>query len=207
MVRSEFLPSHNLSPTLMSSPEDRRQDTSPTRPEAGAEEGSRNLIEFVDSRAPDSRSTIQRHTAYYSAARRRRARSSLLRPAGHSRYLEWLRNPSSDNAQVTPSSSSTSSASASPSPLPLELRSGRIIRGGHMSQQTAPSSRSSEAETAVVLDPLTPLEESVLEYCMILLTMALTFECMLTSPLSPLHHLSTYPVHEKLRRCHDSPTQ
>lgn len=75
------------------------------------------LITFVDSQDPNSRSTIQRHTAHHSNAQRRDARMRSLR-SNRPRLLEWQRRSSAetDSLSVTSPPSSTSSASLSPAP-------------------------------------------------------------------------------------------
>lgn len=77
----------------------------------------RQLITFVDSQDPNSRSAIQRHTAHHSNAQRRDARLRSLR-SNRPRLLEWQRRPSAetDALSVTSPHSSTSSTSVSPAP-------------------------------------------------------------------------------------------
>lgn len=77
----------------------------------------RQLITFVDSQDPNSRSAIQRHTAHHSNAQRRNARLQSLRST-RPRLLEWQRRPSAevDALCVTSPQSSTSSTSLSPAP-------------------------------------------------------------------------------------------
>lgn len=68
------------------------------------------MIQFVDSEDPEIKSTIQRHTAYHSAAQRRDARLQSLRQGAQSRYLEWGRREQGSSDQG-PSGETVSSPS------------------------------------------------------------------------------------------------
>lgn len=103
------------------SPRDQSTQTSDTSPRSERQPHrtivSRQLITFVDSQDPSSRSAIQRHTARHSNAQRRDARLQSLQ-SNRPRLLEWHRRPSADTDALTVTSpqSSTSSASISPAP-------------------------------------------------------------------------------------------
>lgn len=75
------------------------------------------LITFVDSQDPNSRSAIQRHTAHHSNAQRRDARLRSLR-SNRPRLLEWQRRLSTDTDLTSNTSPQDSTASNSPSPAP-----------------------------------------------------------------------------------------
>lgn len=99
-----------------------RRGTGSTRPERPLRRpaSSRLPITFVNSQDPNSRSTIQRHTARHSNAQRRVARLQSLRSSSsRPRLLEWQRRRSSveaDGVSTTSAQSSASSLTISPAP-------------------------------------------------------------------------------------------
>lgn len=111
---------------------------------------TRQLITFVDSQDPNSRSAIQRHTAHHSNAQRRNARLQSLRST-RPRLLEWQRRPNAepDSLAVTSPHSSTSSTSQSP------------VLGLHTTL-SAPGSLSTELANASISSPerMTPPSQS-----------------------------------------------
>lgn len=99
------------------------------------------LITFVDSQDPNSRSAIQRHTAHHSNAQRRDARLRSLR-SNRPRLLEWQRRLSTDTDAASNTSPQDSTTSTSPSPAP-PMRT----------NLSAPSSISTEVTKADAVDP------------------------------------------------------
>jgi hypothetical protein len=110
--------SHTMPARNESARQSRRRSSSQpdeTRPARTA----RSLITFVDSQDPNSRSAIQRHTAFHSNAQRRDARLQSLRNTSRPRLLEWQRRSDSEGLPiVTSQTSSTSSSSISLIPTP-----------------------------------------------------------------------------------------
>lgn len=122
------------------------------------------LITFVDSQDPNSRSAIQRHTAHHSNAQRQEARMRSLR-INRPRLLQWQRRPSvdTDTLSVTSPQGSTSSASVSPAPglrAPLSapgdlLAESRIARPETAdSSPTRPRQMLSESQGTVAVSAL-----------------------------------------------------
>lgn len=112
---------------------------------------TRQLITFVDSQDPNSRSAIQRHTAHHSNAQRRNARLQSLRST-RPRLLEWQRRPSAETVAlgVTSPQSSTRSTSLSPA-------------AGLHATLSAPGDISTELSNAPASSPerLTPPSQSL----------------------------------------------
>lgn len=132
-----------------------RRNSSSSRSEGQSQRAAagRQLITFVDSQDPNSRSAIQRHTAHHSNAQRRDARLRSLR-SNRPRLLEWQRRPSAetDALSVTSPHSSTSSTSVSPAP-------------GLRAPLSAPGSISTDLTNAPALSPeeITPPPQSAME--------------------------------------------
>lgn len=125
----------------------RRNQERPARRNSGIR------ITFVDSQDPNSRSTIQRHTAHHSNAQRRQARLEILR-RDRPRVLEWTRRANSaDVLSVTSASSSASSSSISP--LPITQPANSTV--DEPTTTTGVPSRSS--------NPSSPERQSAIRYC------------------------------------------
>lgn len=148
----------------MSSTGDTPQDESPTGGERRSSSRRRQtVVEFVDSQDPNVRSTIQRHTAYHSAAQRRETRSRLLQRASQTRYFEWGRRAPRQDTE-TSTSSATSSHSISPVPsLPdrLELSS---VSSNNLESDLSQSRAASRNDSLVAQEQVTP-DDSVLQFC------------------------------------------
>lgn len=130
--------------------------------------GPRQLITFVDSQDPNSRSTIQRHTAHHSNAQRRDARLQSLRSTNRPRILRWSRRQSADVLPVTSPASSHSSSSISPLPPAQQAQP-----PGDDSSSTPPvvTSEIQSADlirppsAAPTVDRFSPQRESAIQYC------------------------------------------
>lgn len=153
-----------------------------------------NIIEFVNSDDPNVRSTIQRHTAYHSAAQRRDARSRLLRRSSQSRYLEWGRRlPRTDTDTNT--TSSASSASISPvrsmgTPQPSRTSSNPTDQGSETSQSRTASITEIDSSQVFPPVPPAPQDDPIIQFCKSYAGIRKTPYC--TKPSSffapPYHH-------------------
>lgn len=131
-----------------------------------------NVIEFIDSQDPNTKSAIQRHTAYHSAAQRRDARMQLLRRGSQSRYFEWGRRPVAEAPGQGPTiaspQSSTSSLSISPLRSPERLTgvsTPSLNAGGQVTPELTTLSHVSSQESTILEPVTTAFEESVIEDC------------------------------------------
>ncbi|KIW42469.1 uncharacterized protein PV06_06017 [Exophiala oligosperma] len=151
----------------MSSRDNTPQDESSTRGERRSSSRRRqNVVEFVDSQDPNVRSTIQRHTAYHSAAQRRETRSRLLQRASQTRIFEWGRRPPRLDTE-TSTSSATSSHSISPVPsLPdrLDLSS---VSSNNLESDLNQSMATSRNDFFSTQEQAT-LDDSILQFCALL---------------------------------------
>jgi hypothetical protein len=160
--------------SLMSKADKRSAEESPTRSSRASRgtpssrnQTTGNIIEFVDSQDPNVKSAIQRHTAYHSAAQRREARLQSLRQGGQSRYLEWGRRHGTSSAPVASSEDSASSSSYSLVP-DARLQSSGSSRTNLLAANTPearPQTLSRETSGESTASTLTPVEETVLQFC------------------------------------------
>src|SRR5271170_5541138 len=151
----------------MSGSDKSKQRESPPKSPKPSDRGPQNIIEFIDSQAPNTKSAIQRHTAQHAAAQRREARLQAVREGVRPRNLQWQRRSSPDaphsraTAATRGSSHSSSPASSLQSnPFSFDNVSASDLNdpsGVSVSGSLAQPRRSSEH-----IPTYSPFEESVL---------------------------------------------
>lgn len=164
---------------------------------------TRQLITFVDSQDPNSRSTIQRHTAHHSNAQRRDARLQSLR-SNRPRLLEWQRRPSVEGDTITITSPSSSRSSASISPAPI--LSTTAAAPSDISPELSLLVTSTLEQTSMFASgrsesPVSPLEDEILTACKPNRPRALTIlrGLMLTTFFADLSNLCAHGNQETFR--------
>lgn len=135
-----------------------RKSTTPSRSERASRRPTtaRPSLTFVNSQDPNSRSTIQRHTARHSNAQRRIARLQSLRgSSSRPRLLEWQRRrPSVEGDTISTTSGQSSASSLTISPAP-GLRGPASAPGDISSEIASAATEIPEFQPQIVLDHLT----------------------------------------------------
>src|SRR5271154_5343723 len=153
----------------MSGSDKSKQRESPPKSPKPSDRGPQNIIEFIDSQAPNTKSAIQRHTAQHAAAQRREARLQAVREGVRPRNLQWQRRSSPDaphfRATIATSGSSLSPSPASSllsGPFPFDNVSTSDLNdpsGVSVPESLAQPRRSSEH-----VPTYSPSEESILQH-------------------------------------------
>lgn len=116
------------------------------------------LVAFVDTQDPNSRSTIQRHTAHHTNARRRDARLRSLRTSRP--RLEWQRRPSTDTEVASLASSQDSTASTAPPSAPTLRKN--VSAPGSISTEVTKGEDTNFESTILLSLPTRPSADSPL---------------------------------------------
>jgi hypothetical protein len=123
--------------------------------------------EFIDSQDPNSKSQIQRHTAYHAVQQRREAaRQRLLGGGPTPRVFQWLRRPDAEDTSTTTSSSVASSFPAPPPTEPLKAAAPTnpsSLSGEEIQKHDLRSS--TDQKPSQVTMPHNDVEEALLKYC------------------------------------------
>lgn len=122
---------------------------------------ARPLITFVDSQDPNSRSAIQRHTAFHSNQQRRDARLQSLRNTSRPRLLEWQRRSESALPSRT-NSDSSSSRSVLAAPVDKEGSHEHSLQEFNFNE---PISAMSHRDHPPSGTPTASEQENLIQYC------------------------------------------